>query len=319
MWLTGTFPCCEAGNALLWLQTQIPHWQTQIPENPVQDCHCREGGSRKGPFTNSQEEEGPWADFTAFIQSSFPSVGCCRKKLHKESSTPYFSWAHSFLPRHRTGLPQNQVLSLAPIWPALHQGFLCHHVCKCRTGRTRPPVAVKHFTQNIRHKLDIFSIIQTCWQRLHFYHDGCMVGCVVQTFLSNPLAKSTNPSASNLMLTLIQGYLYIMAFLTSVALQLPTSFNHIIEMMKWSLLYLFHDAIMVTAQCKYLMLVGLWKVTCEHQAAARLQPKSSFVAIPTLNDKCTKPWMRCTAHSAQLKAQSSAIAFQCWQPGDNAA
>lgn len=84
-----------------------------------------------------------------------------------------------------------------------------------------------------------------------------MVGCVVQTFLSKPLAKSTNPSASNLMLTLIQGYLYIMAFLTSVALQLPTSFNHIIEMMKWSLLYLFHDAIMVTAQCKYLMLVGL--------------------------------------------------------------
>lgn len=84
-----------------------------------------------------------------------------------------------------------------------------------------------------------------------------MVGCVVQTFLSKPLAKSTNPSASNLMLTLIQGYLYIVAFLTSVALQLPTSFSHIIEMMKWSLLYLFHDTIIVTAQCKYLMLVGL--------------------------------------------------------------
>lgn len=59
------------------------------------------------------------------------------------------------------------------------------------------------------------------------------------------------------MLTLIQGYLYIMAFLTSVALQLPTSFNHIIEMMKWSLLYLFHDTIIVTAQCKYPMLVEL--------------------------------------------------------------
>lgn len=182
-----------------------------------------------------------------------------------------------------------------------------------------PSFTVKHFTQNIRYKLDIFSIIQTCWQRLHFYHDGCMVGCVVQTFLSKPLAKSTNPSASNLMLTLIQGYLYIMAFLTSVALQLPTSFNHIIEMMKWSLLYLFHDTIIVTAQCKYPMLVELWKVTCEHQAAAVLQPKSSFVAIHPLNDKCTKPWMRCTVNSIQLKARSSAMAFQCWQPGDNEA
>lgn len=54
-------------------------------------------------------------------------------------------------------------------------------------------------------------------------------------------------------------------------------------------------------------------------AAAMLQPKSSFVAIHTLNDKCTEPWMRCTAHSIQLKAESSATAFQCWQPGDNEA
>lgn len=84
-----------------------------------------------------------------------------------------------------------------------------------------------------------------------------MHGWVCGADILKPLAKSTNPSASNLMLTLIQGYLYIVAFLTSVALQLPTSFSHIIEMMKWSLLYLFHDTIIVTAQCKYLMLVGL--------------------------------------------------------------
>lgn len=89
------------------------------------------------------------------------------------------------------------------------------------------------------------------------------------------------------MLTLIQGYLYIMAFLTSVALHLPTSFNHIIEM-KWSLVYLFHDTIIKTVQRRHPMLVKLWKGNFEHQATAMFQPKSSFVAIHTVNDKCTE-------------------------------
>lgn len=75
-----------------------------------------------------------------------------------------------------------------------------------------------------------------------------MTGYMVQTFFSKLLAQSTDPSAFNLMLTLIQGYLYIVAFLTSAALHLSTSFNHIIEMMKLSLGYLFHDTTIKTAQ-----------------------------------------------------------------------
>lgn len=108
---------------------------------------------------------------------------------------------------------------------------------------------------------------------------------MVQTFFIELLAKSADPAAFNLMLTLIQGYLYIVAFLTSVALHLPTSFNRVIELMKRSLVYLFHDTIIMTAQHRYPALVKLWKGNCKHQATAVLQPKSSSVAIHTVNDK----------------------------------
>lgn len=109
VWLTGIFPCCRAGNAACARQeprlcrASRPPSLTGRPKSqgvqcwPVQECQgglpClpSEGGSGKGPFTNSQEDESPRADFTGSSQRFLSTAGCCRKKLHKESSTPHFS------------------------------------------------------------------------------------------------------------------------------------------------------------------------------------------------------------------------------------
>lgn len=102
------------------------------------------------------------------------------------------------------------------------------------------------------------------------------------------------------MLTLIQGYLYITVFLTSVALRLPTSFSLITEMMKWSLLELFHDTIIKIVQCRYSMLV---KENCEHQTNFLFRPKPPSVAVRRVNDKRREHRIKHTESSLQLTGQ----------------
>lgn len=95
-------------------------------------------------------------------------------------------------------------------------------------------------------ELSLAAVTQSCCQALQLPCDGCMAWCMLQTALSKLLAEPTSPSVSNLVLTLTQGYSYTVVFLTSVALHLPTSFSHVIEVMKWSLGYLFQDSITKT-------------------------------------------------------------------------
>lgn len=259
----------------------------------------------KEGFGGEEREKAPCSVLkrrnVPYLHSLSPAKGLFSTSHHWRETAP----RGNLLTMMLLGEPSCSEYRFAPQLPAdpfCDHGFPCHGFSRYKMGTTVPSFAVNHFSYpgKIMYELDICIIIQTCWQTLRFYHDGCMTGYMVQTFFSKLLAQSADPSAFNLMLTLIQGYLYIMAFLTSVALHLPTSFSHIIEMMKRSLGYLFHDTTIKTARCRYPALVKLWKGSCKHQTTAMLQTKSSFVTRWMTNAQSNELG---TQHTVQLTTQ----------------